>query len=221
LNFSVEAQMAMRGRSHGERGDSSSHSRHGHSHSSRFRPTETIEADNRLRDTVILPEHEDLNEWLAKNVTDIYHHLSLLYKTITEFCTAENCPLMTAGPGFKYLWAEGDGAKPVEVSAPEYIHLLLQWVDRQLEDDAIFPARIGAPFPDDFQIIVRNIMRRLFRIYAHCYYHHLETFRMLGTQAHLNTSFRHFVFFTNQFDLIEKDQLDPLRDMVDDILRSG
>jgi MOB kinase activator 1 len=180
----------------------------------------TIPVGN-LRGAVELPEGEDINEWLAKHVNDFHHQLSMLYATIREFCTAEQCPLMTAGAGYKYLWSDGSTEKPVNVSAPDYIRLLLDWVNLQLGDEAIFPSVTGVPFPENFIEIVRNIMKRLFRIYAHCYYHHLESFHALGTSALLNTSFKHFVFFVHQFDLVDPDQLDPLRDMIDEILRSG
>jgi MOB kinase activator 1 len=172
-----------------------------------------------LREAVRRPEAEDLNEWIAKNVSDSFRHVKLLYNTITEFCTPASCPSMTAGGGFKYLWEEADGSR-LDLSAPDYIQRLLSSVDQQIENDAIFPTAPGDPFPDDFEAIVQRIMRRLFRIYAHCYYHHLQSFTMLQTQPHLNTCFKHFVFFANEFQLVERDQLDPLRDMVDEILRS-
>jgi hypothetical protein len=36
----------------------------------------------------------------------------------------------------------------------------------------------------------------------------------------LDSCFTYFVLFTGQFDLIDADQLDPLRDTIDDILRA-
>jgi MOB kinase activator 1 len=192
---------------------------HTHSHSPRFHVTEKIECGN-LREAVCCTAAEDPNECIAKNVSDIFQHIKLLYGTITEFCTPTDCPSMTAGGGFKYLWEESDGSR-LDLPAPDYIQRLLTSVDQQIENEAIFPTIPGEPFPDDFQEIVQRIMRRLFRVYAHCYYHHLDRFTRLGTQPHLNTCFRHFVFFAHEFQLIEREQLDPLRDLVDEILRSG
>lgn len=40
-----------------------------------------------LRLAVILPEGEDLNEWLAVNTVDFFNHVNMLYGTVTEFCT--------------------------------------------------------------------------------------------------------------------------------------
>ena len=63
-------------------------------------------------------------------------------------------------------------------------------------------------------------MKRLFRIYAHFYYHHYENFRSLGMAKWLNTSFHHFILFTKEFNLIDADQLEPLSELIDKIVRS-
>jgi len=47
---------------------------------------------------VELPCGEDLNEWLAVNTIEFYNEISLLYGIILEFCTQEDCPIMSAGP---------------------------------------------------------------------------------------------------------------------------
>lgn len=187
--------------------------------SGQLRTVETLRLGD-LRLAVRLPEGEDLNEWIAKNLIDFYHQVSMIYATITEFCTNENCPVMSAGSGFKYLWYDESTAKPVELSAPQYIIKLFRWIDNQIENEAIFPSAMTTPFPENFMGIVTNIMRRLFRVYAHVYYHHLQHFSALGTDKHLNTSFKHFILFVSEFNLISKDQLEPLSDMIDAILSS-
>ena len=37
----------------------------------------------------------------------------------------------------------------------------------------------------------------------------------LGEEAHLNTSFKHFVYFIQEFELIDKKELAPLRELID------
>ena len=180
---------------------------------------ETIPIANDLRATVKLPEGEAKNEWLAKNVSDFYRELTMIHGTVTQFCTEKMCPQMTAGPGFIYLWQDDSATKPVPVSAPKYIDLVLKWVNNQIDNEAIFPSTTSA-FPPDFEQIVRNIMKRLFRIYAHFYYHHYENFRSLGMAKWLNTSFHHFILFTKEFNLIDADQLEPLSELIDKIVRS-
>ena len=75
---------------------------------------------------VVLPHGEDLEEWMAVNSIQIYNEVSLLYGTLQEFCTNENCPLMSAGPKYEYLWADGTNVQtPLKVSANQYIDFLM------------------------------------------------------------------------------------------------
>ena len=68
----------------------------------------------------------------------------MLYGTITEFCTEDRCPIMSAGPKYEYNWADGKTVKkPIKCSAPKYIDYLMTWVQDQLDDEALFPSKIG------------------------------------------------------------------------------
>ncbi|OHS99541.1 MOB kinase activator-like 1 [Tritrichomonas foetus] len=173
-----------------------------------------------LQQAVKLPEGEDLFEWLAKNINDFYRQVSMLFSVMTEFCTNERCCTMSAGPGYRYLWSDEKNPTPAEVTAPEYLTKLLKWIDGLLEDETVFPSTLNVQFPDDFMSIVKNIMKRLFRFYAHCYYHHIDDFHYLKMSSLLDTSFKHFILFTHEFDLIPPDQLEPLRDLIDLILKA-
>lgn len=117
-----------------------------------------------LRLAVMLPEGEDLNEWVAVNskypifavkvirlyistfvsAVDFFNQINMLYGTITEFCTEESCPIMSAGPKYEYHWADGHTVKkPIKCSAPKYIDYLMTWVQDQLDDETLFPSKIG------------------------------------------------------------------------------
>ena len=37
----------------------------------------------------------------------------------------------------------------------------------------------------------------------------------LGEEAHLNTSFKHFVYFIQEFELIDRKELAPLQELID------
>ncbi|CAD6898672.1 unnamed protein product [Tilletia laevis] len=174
-----------------------------------------------LRLAVILPEGEDLNEWLAVNTVDFFNHLNMLYGTITEFCTQAECPIMCAGPRFEYQWQDPSSAqfkKPTKMSAPEYVDHLMNWVQAQLDDEAVFPSKIGVPFSDNFRSTIMSILRRLFRVYAHIYNHHFAQICALSIEAHLNTSYRHFLLFVSEFKLIDPRELAPLAELNDAIL---
>jgi len=62
---------------------------------------------------------------------------------------------------------------------------------------------------------VKTIFKRLFRVYAHIYHSHWDMMVTLGAEAHLNTCFKHFVFFTQQFQLIDAKEMAPLQELID------
>ncbi|CAI2172817.1 12843_t:CDS:2 [Funneliformis geosporum] len=169
-----------------------------------------------LKLAVVLPEGENINEWFAVNTYDFFNQINMLYGTITEFCTPQECPVMSAGPQFEYYWSDGF-KKPTKLSAPDYVDHLMEWVQNQLDDEALFPSKIGVPFPRNFPQIVKTIFKRLFRVYAHIYLSHFRVIVALGEEAHLNTSFKHYIYFVNEFQLIEKKELQPLAELIDNL----
>ncbi|GLA21218.1 MOB kinase activator 1B [Aspergillus niger] len=175
-----------------------------------------------LRKAVKLPEGEDLNEWLAVNVVDFYNQINLLYGAITEFCSPQSCPEMKATDEFEYLWQDSENYKrPTKMSAPEYIEHLMSWVQSSIDNEQIFPSRLGVPFPKVFPSLVRQIFKRMYRVYAHIYCHHYPVVVHLGLEPHLNTSFKHYVLFIDEHRLASgKDFWGPLGDLVDSMLRS-
>ena len=70
-----------------------------------------------------------------------------------------------------------------------------------------------------FEETVKTLMRRLFRIYAHCYWYHQEHFMALNTLDHLNRFFSRFIWFAKEFDLITQSELEPIKNIVDKAIR--
>lgn len=174
----------------------------------------SLKAGIDLREAVALPSGEDLNEWLAVHTVDFYNRISLIYATVQEVCTKESCPVMTGGPKYEYYWADGDKyKKPTSVPAPVYVSLLMDWVDNQVNDEILFPPSQDTPFPKNFQPVVKNIFKRLFRVFVHVYIHHFEKIIALGAEAHINQCYKHFYHFVTEFNLIEKRELNPLKEM--------
>merc|ERR1712070_1073884 len=109
--------------------------------------------------------------------------------------------------------------KPITCSAPRYVDYLMTWVQNQLDDEKLFPTQLGVPFPHDFVERVQNIFKRLFRVYAHIYYCHFEKMTALGAEPHLNTCFKHYMYFVYEFNLIPKrEELAPLQELIDRLL---
>lgn len=168
-----------------------------------------------LREAVKVPEGYDVDDWMSVMVVDLFNQVNLIYGSMCDGCTEASCPTMNAGPKFEYRWQDNDKYKTAtRLSAPKYIEVLMEWVDRQLSDDAIFPAQAGQPFPDGFKSTVKTIMRRLFRVYAHIYHSHLDEIMRYGAEAHLSTCFRHFMYFVQELNLLPAKELEPLREIV-------
>lgn len=167
-----------------------------------------------LKKTVKLPEGEDLNEWIAVNTVHFYNASNLIYGTCAEFCTETSCKTMSAGLN-EYLWKDGvNYKKPTRVPAPVYMDNLLNWVNDQISDPSLFPVDESAKFPPKFMSKVKIIYKRLFRLYAHIYWSHFEKIRSIGANAHLNTCFKHFVYFILEFNLVDKKGLSPLENFI-------
>ncbi|RXG49494.1 hypothetical protein VDGE_06798 [Verticillium dahliae] len=175
-----------------------------------------------LRKAVKLPEGEDEDEWLAVNMVDFYNQINLLYGAITEFCSPESCFPMKATDEFEYLWQDNENyKKPTKMSAPDYINHLMTWVQSTIDNESILPSRIGVPFPKSFPSLVRQIFKRMYRVYAHIYCHHYAVIRELGLEPHLNTSFKQYVLFVDEHKLDSgKDFYGPLSDLAAKMIES-
>ncbi|KAB0389704.1 hypothetical protein E2I00_013421, partial [Balaenoptera physalus] len=175
-----------------------------------------------LRQAVMLPEGEDLNEWIAVNKDFAKIFLSMnflmgvavLVKQIT--CKETSVDFFNQINIYEYHWADGTNIKkPIKCSAPKYIDYLMTWVQDQLDDETLFPSKIGVPFPKNFMSVAKTILKRLFRVYAHIYHQHFDSVMQLQEEAHLNTSFKHFIFFVQEFNLIDRRELAPLQELIE------
>jgi len=166
-----------------------------------------------LREAVKLPPREDLNEWIAVHTVDFFNAASLIYGSVREFCTDQSCPNMSAGPKVEYL-STFQTETAVSMPANRYIAHLLTWIAQQLDNPSVFPPGPGLPFPKSFMSNAKNILKRLFRVYAHIYYSHFDAIRSFGEEAHLNTSFKHFIYFVQEFKLVDKADLEPMAPLI-------
>ena len=90
---------------------------------------------------------------------------------------------MAAGPHYSYYWTDFYGSSPVQVgfyaaernrqmSAREYILTLFQSIADVFNNPPFNQCSQGV-FPDNFMSMCRAIFKKLFRVYAHVYHHHL------------------------------------------------
>lgn len=167
---------------------------------------------------VKLPPGTPLEDWIAVSVVDFFNQVSCLFAPVAPSCTTKTCPEMTAGAGFKYYWKDDvKYKKPTSLPANQYILNVMVWTETMINNQAYFPSDRSVPFPKDFMNLAKKILSRLFRVYAHCYHHHIGHFQKLNAEAHLNTSLKHFIYFVREFGLVPLDHLAPLRPLIDQL----
>jgi len=164
------------------------------------------------------PEEEKLGEWLTENAVEIYKEIEFIYGVLKDYCTKAKCPSMTAGRRFEYLWADGDKyIQPVKLPAPDYVKNLMAWVQKGLQP---YVEKIKNGSAGDYKgnrewrKALKNIFKRLFRVYAHIYHTHMKVVEELGVLKHLNTSFQRFIYFVREFKLISFQHMEPLADLI-------
>lgn len=97
-----------------------------------------------LKAAVQLPSGEDQNDWVAVHVVDFFNRINLIYGTICEFCTERTCPVMSGGPKYEYRWQDDlKYKKPTALPAPQYMNLLMDWIEVQINNEDIFPTCVG------------------------------------------------------------------------------
>eukprot|EP00386_Alphamonas_edax_P011073 GDKI01035300.1.p2 GENE.GDKI01035300.1~~GDKI01035300.1.p2 ORF type:complete len:230 (+),score=75.45 GDKI01035300.1:76-765(+) len=172
-----------------------------------------------LRLAVKLPPRIIQNEWIAVKTLDIFNEVGLLWSATSDFCTDQSCPVMSAGKKFEYLWADGEQYKePVRFSAQRYTEQLIRWVDHKLNDTTLFPIDPQVPFPPNYLEVVSNILRRIFRVYAHIYHNHFQQIQAAGAEPHLNCCFKHFLFFVKEFNLVNDSDMEPMKSLINEIM---
>lgn len=171
-----------------------------------------------LRAAVKLPQNEDENEWIAANLVDFFNEISLLYGLVGDDANQYSEPGEGFPPGFEYRWqAPGTESRPIKCSSPDYVDYVMTWVEDQINNEELFPVQESQPFPPDFKNYVKDIFKRLFRIFAIVYNRHFAVIESLDAAAHLNTCFKHFSFFCFEFDLVEDRELRALQGPTDQL----
>ncbi|BFZ58219.1 Mitotic exit network component [Savitreella phatthalungensis] len=182
---------------------------------------EAILGSGDLRTTVKLPEGEDREEWMACLVVDFMNQLKMLWAPLSDFVTPERYPSMRAGPGVEYLWQDDvKYRRATALPAKEYVENVFSWLQENIDDENKFPSELGVPFARGFDGLVKTMCKRMFRIYAHMYTEHFAIVAALGIEAHLNTSFKQFVFFVREFDLVDDREFSPVRELIDGVMAS-
>ncbi|KAI6200753.1 hypothetical protein M3Y96_00767500 [Aphelenchoides besseyi] len=174
----------------------------------------TLNSGLDLLKVVKLPPEETFEDWLAVHTVDFFNRINLLYGTISDACTAATCPTMSGGSKYEYLWQDDQNFKrPTRLPAPQYMSLLMEWIEQRINDETIFPSNTDVPFPIDFRNVCSKILSRLYRVFVHVYIHHFDRLNQIGAEPHANTLYKHFYYFVTVHSLVSKRELDALKDL--------
>jgi len=179
----------------------------------------TLGTDAAILTSCILPHGENEVFWISSHLRHFFREVKLVYGTVASCCTHESCPVMNAGQRFEYRWFNGTSA--VTLSAPVYVRTLFTWVESLLKCSSLFPTEPGVPFRPDFLAHCRIVFKRLFRVYAHLYYSHVDNMCQLKVLTHVNTSLKHFISFAFCFNLLSDYDIEPLMPVLTTLMRKS
>jgi len=173
---------------------------------------ESLDSGN-VKEAVKLPQGQSTNEWVALNTIELFNTVVLVYSLVEAKCNSQTCPTMIAR-GVTYFWADEKTKKPTSFCAHDYINHLNDWISEKFTDETLFPMEEVSKFPKNFIKEVKNMLKRIFRVYAHIYHSHMPEIKDQDALAHLNTCYMHFYYFVKEFDLITDKNMEPLEPVV-------
>jgi MOB kinase activator 1 len=153
--------------------------------------------------------------WIAMKFRDVFDDLHAVVSMMqqpekgrTPLCTTKTC---CEAKVFRHIWAMGPKRERQQVSPPEYITLLMDWVRTSVLRDDVKPSLSDT----------KRIMNRLLRVYVHYYSCHGSKFAEYGIEAHMNYSFKHFLYFAAEYDFCKEEEFEPIRPIVDQLMRNA
>eukprot|EP00048_Salpingoeca_helianthica_P007361 m.109517 g.109517 ORF g.109517 m.109517 type:complete len:251 (+) comp14310_c0_seq1:1253-2005(+) len=137
---------------------------------------------------VTVPEGSDDKVWQYEHLRQFCLELNDLAVVLEPECTATSCPQMKATDEWLYLCAAHKS--PKECSAISYIYHTLDGATSFLNNEKLFPNRNS--IPETSVTKMPSIARRIYRIFAHAYYHHTALFTEFEARRHLCKRFHAF-----------------------------
>ncbi|KAG0335707.1 hypothetical protein BG004_008355, partial [Podila humilis] len=167
-----------------------------------LRPLESIESPFALREylqalirqdphnvdqLIALPKDQNEDPWTYEHLCQVCLELNYLIVQVEPECTPESCPEMRAEEWIYYCATH---PAPRECCAIDYLTHTLDGASALLNNVKFFPSRIAiAPTASKN---FTSIARRLYRIFAHTYYHHRDIFDAFEAETSLYERFLKF-----------------------------
>ncbi|KAJ2316643.1 hypothetical protein GGI00_006962 [Coemansia sp. RSA 2681] len=142
---------------------------------------------------VEVPRGVEPLSWLYEHMRQICVELGYYITAMHGECTEHGCPLMRAAETTYYCAGHG---RPRPCTAMGYSVHTLDYAVRQLSSVVSFPDRrsVGESSVKHFQ----SMVRRLYRVFAHAYFHHRELFER---QESTTCLYARFVRLARKYEL--------------------
>jgi Mob1/phocein family. len=140
------------------------------------------------------PEEVDINVWQYEHMRQFILELNLLVTQLNGVCTPQSCPKMKAND---WLYLCAAHKKEQECCAIDYMTHNLDLATSILQNVKNFSSRVS--IPDSAIKNIGTIVRRLYRLFSHCYYNHKEIFLEFENEMFLCARFTEFAA---RFDLM-------------------
>lgn len=134
------------------------------------------------------PDSVDESVWQYEHIRQFILELNLLVVQLLGVCTSKCCPKMTANETWLYICAAHK--QPKECSAIDYMIHSLDHSTAIVQSTSNFNSRVSIPPTSTKHLL--SIMRRLYRLFAHTYFHHKAVFAEFEAEMHLCARFTHF-----------------------------
>lgn len=142
------------------------------------------------------PSDVDVSVWQYEHMRQFITELNQLVVNLMGICTPSTCPKMKATDEWLYLCASHK--TPQECSAIDYMTHTLDHATSLLHNNKNFASRVSIP-PTSIKYLT-SIVRRLYRLFTHTYFHHRDVFMKCEKQMHLCGRFTEFV---QRFDMMQ------------------
>jgi len=88
-----------------------------------------------------------------------------------------------------------------------------KWDTKSLKPENLIASAIPT------QARVKTCLKRMFRLYAHALIHHFEPLKSRGHLSSFMSSFKHYLHFVREFDLVETKEMQPVWSIVEKIYK--
>lgn len=149
-----------------------------------------------VESVVELPEGQDADVWQLEQLRQLCLELNQIVVQLEPECNQETCPEMKAE---EWLYLCAAHTAPQSCCAIDYIVHTLDGATALLSSSRFFPSRISVPEPSLKHY--QSIARRLYRIFAHAWFHHREVFESFENETSL---YRRFLRLSEEYKLIPK-----------------